>query len=92
VCKSGTLCDHLMKTKKIKNPDTANEKPSYWEKVLSSHKLSMEKGRAPRFRRNGKQIRKVKFVGGMRNIEGIQEQQFRKRTGRVEPKGHGPDD
>ena len=81
-----------MKTKKIKKPDLENIEQSYWEKVLSSHRLTMEKGRAPRFRRNGKQIRKVKFVGGMDNIEGVQEQQYRKRTGRVVPSGHGPDD
>lgn len=80
-----------MKTKKIKKPDTANEKPEYWEQVLTSHKLSMESGRAPRFRRNGKQVRKVKFVGDMSNIEGVQERQYRKRTGRVVPDGHGPD-
>lgn len=86
-----------MKKKPIDDPDLTNTSQSYWDKVLSSLGLSKDRGLPPQFwidrgGPNEKKVRQTLSVGGMRNIEGVQEEQYRKRTGRVTSKGHGPDD
>lgn len=83
--------------RQIKKPDTTNESPEYWEKVLTSHGLSMERGTGPRItvtiehEEDGTPItrreRALKYVGGSQNIIGVTEELHRERSGRVRPKG-----
>lgn len=84
------------KLQPITNPDPSNESQSYWESVLASWGLTPENGRTPRLwvnRGTDKEacLRQVKFVGSNMNLEGIEEEQFRKESGIVRPDGHGPD-
>jgi hypothetical protein len=69
--------------KPIENPDITNEDPKYWERVLLSHGLSPNAGAVP--------SRKVSFIGGLNNLVGKEEEEERKATGQVIPKGHGPE-
>lgn len=79
----------------INNPDVNNTDPEYWELVLLSHGLSNRKGESPRARikteQGTKQINKLLHVGGLNNLVSVDEQQFRKESGRVKPDGSGPD-
>ena len=82
--------------KPIKKPDTTNTSRRYWDKVLSGLGLSKDRGLPPQFWLNRgteseKKVRQALSVGGSSNIAGIEEEQARKRTGRVSAKGHGPD-
>ena len=65
----------------IENPDPTIEAPEYWEQVLDSYRLGM--GRGIR--------RQYSFIGTLNNLVGIEEELYRKRTGRSITKGHGPD-
>lgn len=80
----------------IKNPDTANVSRKYWDKVLSSLGLSNDRGLSPQFWVNRgtseeKKIRQTLSVGGSANLTGIEEEQYRKRAGKNNNHGHGPD-
>jgi hypothetical protein len=84
-------------TKPINDPDVTNTTRTYWDKVLSSLGLSKDRGLPPQFwidrgGPNEKKVRQALSVGDSTNISNIEEQQYRKRTGRVTSKGHGPDD
>ena len=86
----------MPKVEPITNPDTTSTDPKYWEKVLTSHGLSAEKGRSPRMWINRgteleELVRRELFVGGVNEIIGIDEEEFRKESGQVRPKGAGPD-
>lgn len=92
-----------LKKEPISNPDPSNIDPSYWEKVLSSHNLSMERASRPSVRlgtraqrREGFNFRqeRVASVGNSQDLVSIEEQQTRihVRGGkRIEPSGHPPD-
>jgi len=69
--------------KPITEPDRTNESQEYWNEVLLSHGLGPNAGSVP--------SRKVSFIGGIKNLVGKEEEQFRADTGQVKPKGHGPD-
>lgn len=77
-------------------PDTTNTDPAYWEKVLRSHNLSVNRGAHPqtKIRYNDGEIEKVDVVlsvGGLNNLVGVEEQEYRIASGKVKPSGHGPD-
>lgn len=79
----------------IKNPDTMNTDPEYWEKVLVSHGLQEQAGMPPRFwvdrgGPNEKQLRRVLFVGTIQNLAGKEEEMCRRRSGKIKKMGHGP--
>lgn len=80
----------------IDNPDTTNEDFNYWEKVLESHGLSMDSGYPKRLERPDRRRRLV-FVGSTHDLENIEEKVLEeekilgKSSGRVVPKGHGPE-
>jgi hypothetical protein len=76
------------KIKPIIEPDTQNESREYWETVLQSHGLGMRRGEAPHI----DALSRVLFVGGVNELEGIEEQELRDSTGRVKPSGKGPDE
>jgi hypothetical protein len=78
------------------NPDVTNEDPEYWDEVLRSHDLAEEKGRPPqvwvdRGEDTEYRYRVVNFVGTTDNLTGVQEQEFRKKSGKDSPSGHGPE-
>lgn len=62
----------------------------YWEKRLRRLGLSMDAGRDPRHGK-GTEDRLI-YVGGSGDVEGLEEQLVKRRSGRVTPEGHGPDD
>lgn len=57
----------------------------YWEEKLRKAGLSMDAGRDPGHR-------KLVLIGGSIEVDMIQEIMIRKKSGRVRPKGAGPDD
>lgn len=68
----------------------------YWDKILSGLGLSKDRGLPPQFWINRgtpeeKKVRQALSVGNSANISSVEEEQFRKRTGKVTPPGHGPD-
>ena len=67
----------------IENPDTENTSVEYWNEILKSYGLSMSAGSPSR--------RVVSHVGTIKNCAGIDEEQFRKDSGQVQPTGKGPD-
>lgn len=71
-----------LKQKPIDNPDITNESIKYWDKVLSSHDLSIKRADQPN---------KVRPIGGMKNIEILQQKLIRKEIGIVDPEGYAPD-
>lgn len=76
----------------IKKPDTENTDPKYWDKVLTSHGLSMERGKPPLIRMpDGRRLRMILYVGGIQELDSLMEE-MAGRNGRVTPEGHGPDE
>jgi hypothetical protein len=67
----------------INQPDLNNESAEYWELVLRSHNLSVDRGRVSR--------KMVSHVGGLNNLVGIEKEDFIDCTGQVKPTGKGPD-
>jgi hypothetical protein len=78
-----TLSRHLMTMKPIDNPDKDSDSLEYWNLVLKSHGLSMSAGSMP--------SRKVSFVGGINNLVGVEEEEFKIETGVIKPERPGPD-
>lgn len=72
------------KVPKIDNPDTTNEDPLYWERVLASHGLAMSAGSPSR--------KMVPNVGNMNDLVKVEHAVYEAETGRVKPPGHGPFD
>jgi len=68
---------------KITNPDVTNENPRYWEQVLASHGLAMSAGSPSR--------KMVPNVGNINDLVKLENAVYEQETGRVKPKGHGPD-
>lgn len=68
--------------KPIDDPDTENVNPAYWEAVLLSHGLGMQRGKA---------AAKTSVMGGIRELVSVEQITYQKNSGRVSPKGHGPD-
>lgn len=66
----------------ITEPDRQCEDISYWNDVLASHGLGLSEGSPSR--------RKVSHIGSMKNLEGLEEEEFRKSDGRVYPSGKPP--
>lgn len=82
--------------KPIKNPDTSNESPEYWTKVLVSWNLASERGRPSRMHMEdgsgGKKLgRRTSFIGSLVNLQTVEEQEFRRKRGKVSPSGSGPE-
>jgi hypothetical protein len=82
--------------KPIRNPDITNESPEYWSDVLTSWGLPAEKGRPARMWLEdgigGKRLgRRASFVGSLADLQDVEEQEFRRRKGRVSSSGHGPE-
>jgi len=67
----------------IYQPDVTNESPEYWEKVLTSHDLSMDRGYQPDL---------VSYIGDLENLKILERRNAKKMTGKVFPAGHGPDE
>jgi hypothetical protein len=75
---------------------TDESSQEYWEKVLTESGLAMERGRPLRLwidrgTPNERREDIVSYVGTSNNLVGIEEEQYRKKSGRVRPKGHAPD-
>jgi len=68
--------------KPITDPDVQNESAEYWEKVLLSHGLGMRKGEST----------KASLRGGVKELVIIEELEYTRETGKVQPNGAGPDD
>lgn len=68
--------------KPITEVDTSNESVEYWNDILRSHGLSMERGKRPNL---------VVPVGGLFVLNKVDEKQLVKETGKREPEGYGPD-
>lgn len=66
----------------ITGPNIKNEDKSYWERVLASHGLGMNKGHRPN---------RTSFRGGINELVIAEEQEYEHETGVVKPSGHGPD-
>lgn len=69
--------------KPIENPDTQNVDPGYWEKVLSSYGLGMDRG-------NRKS--RTMLIGGISELVRAEHSLYEKETGAVKPSGHGPNE
>lgn len=67
------------KRKKLKDLDY--ESPEYWNRLLAEEGLTMEQGNNP----------KLVYVGSSDDLSVVEEYQSGDRTGRVRPKGFGPD-
>lgn len=88
----------LEQMKPITHPDPDNIDPSYWNQVLASHGLSMDRAKRSRIqigpRENRQQIERVTCIGSSNNLVGLEEEQERSRIRggkRVHPSGHSPD-
>ncbi len=68
--------------KPIDDPDTTNVSPAYWEAVLLSHGLGMQRGKASA---------KTSLRGGIKELVSVEQIEYQKSSGRVSPKGRGPD-
>lgn len=68
--------------KPIKEIDQTNESPEYWNSILKSFNLSMQRGYRPNV---------VTPIGGLFVLNKIDEKQAAKESGKVEPSGYGPD-
>lgn len=81
----------------IENPDVTRTDRAYWESILTSHGLDAEAGKPPQVRvdhgEDGiKQLRRVRFVGTISNLAGIEQERYRRRvTGKITRRGKGPD-
>lgn len=92
-----------LKQEPIEHPDLTNEDPDYWNKVLNSHGLSMERAARPRIQlgsRDDRQAGRVKwqdrvdYVGSSQDlvrVEEIQNNASVRGGRRVEPSGHRPE-
>lgn len=69
--------------KPIIDPNTEETDPAYWERVLASHGLGMNRGHRPN---------RTSFRGGINELVVTERQELDKETGNVKPPGHGPDD
>jgi hypothetical protein len=69
--------------KPIEKPNTQCEDKSYWEKVLASHNLGMNRGHRPN---------RTSFRGGINELVVAEQIEYEKETGAVKPPGHGPDE
>ena len=73
----------------IKNPDPTNTEKSYWENVLRSWNLSMNRGKSPqtwidRGTETERRESVTNQVGSLNNLVGVEEEEFRKASGKVE--------
>ena len=66
----------------INDPKTDCEDLDYWEIVLASHGLSMNRGNPSR--------RIVSNSGTINNLVRVEQAETLKNTGKVTPKGKGP--
>lgn len=87
-----------MKQEPIVNPDPNNTDLKYWDKVLASHGLSMERARRSRIqlgpRGERQQVERLTYVGNSKDLVSMEEKQARIRVRggrRVRPEGSEPD-
>lgn len=59
----------------------------YWEDRLRRLGLSMDAGR-----KHSDGVNTLIYVGGAMEVDALNEQLVGRRSGRVRPEGHGPDD
>lgn len=71
--------------------DTKNETQRYWDEVLNKMGLSMDSGLPPARHRKGRLERVAFTAGGSQDIVRLDEQEYVRESGRVVPKGRGPD-
>jgi hypothetical protein len=69
--------------KPIDSPDLTREDSAYWDKVLASHNLGMNRGHRPN---------RTSFRGGINELVVTEERELERESGVVKPSGHGPDD
>ncbi len=69
--------------KPIDAPNTLETDPAYWEKVLASHGLGMNRGHRPN---------RTSFRGGINELVIAEQKQYEHESGEVKPTGNGPDD
>lgn len=78
-------------------PDTTNEDPKYWEKVLATHGLDMREGEPPQvYAGNGvgssaRQLSQVLYIGGLNNLVGKELTQQKRKLGKIRRLGAAPD-
>lgn len=76
-------CDHDWGVERIVHV-TQRQMKKFWEKKLQKAGLGMDAGRDPGHR-------KLTYIGSGADVDALNEQLVGKRSGRVKPKGHGPD-
>lgn len=89
----------MSKNDPIFNPDTHNTDLKYWDKVLASHGLSMERARRSRIqsgsRHDRQQVDRVSYVGSLHDLTSIEEKFAERRVfggRRSRPEGSESDD
>jgi hypothetical protein len=80
----------------IRKPNIHNEDPAYWNRVLNSWGLPTEKGRPARVWENRGTPeetlgRVTSFMGDLNDLNDVQEKIRHKKSGKVNPSGHGPE-
>jgi hypothetical protein len=66
----------------ITNPNLEDCSEKYWEQVLESFGLGLNRGHRPG---------KASLRGGINELVKIEELQYEHETGKVKPQGRGPD-
>lgn len=72
-----------MKIKPIYTPDRENCSVDYWNEVLASHGLSMDRGKA---------THQTSLRGGITELVVAEKIQNERDSGHVKPSGKGPDE
>jgi hypothetical protein len=62
--------------------DIENKSPKYWAKVLQKLGLSEKRGLQPNL---------ISYMGTSQDLVALEERNAEDATGRVSPRGHGPD-
>lgn len=73
----------MKRIKPILDPDRQNLSETYWNDVLASHGLSMDRGKA---------THKVSLRGGITELVVAEKIQYQKDSGQTKPPGKGPDE
>lgn len=90
-----SLCISEAKVRKVQCGNSETEQP-YWDKSLQDNNLGLDRGKSPRKYidrggENQKRISIVILVGDGKDLEEVQKMDNLVRSGRVKPKGAGPD-
>jgi hypothetical protein len=74
-----------------KKIDTTCTDPEYWESILSDEGLGMDEGMPPRKMIRGKRFRKTFGAGTAIDLGRVAEENYGKKSGKVNPSGYGPE-